>query len=57
MSYVFYMSCFGEIETTDGMSARNARAIAAYLRDHPVAYPLYIINVKQRKVDGAPAVQ
>jgi hypothetical protein len=46
VSYLFYMSCFGTVEQTDGMSRKNARAVAAYLRDHPVAYPLYIVNVK-----------
>jgi hypothetical protein len=45
-SIVVYMSCFGDVAFTDCMSRKDAQSITAYLRNHPVAYPLYIINVR-----------
>lgn len=44
--FLFYMSCFGEREVATFDTRRNARAVAAYLREHPVAYPLYLVAVR-----------
>lgn len=46
-SFVVYLSCFNTIERTEGwLSHNNALSIVAYLKNHPVAKPLYMVNVK-----------
>lgn len=46
---VVYISCFGEQEQTkDLLSRNNALSIVEYLKKHPIAKPLYLINVKMK---------
>lgn len=41
------MSCFGKQEQTEGLlSRKNALAIIEYLKKHPIAKPLYLVNIK-----------
>src|SRR4051812_26487450 len=51
---IYYASCYGEREVAVVGRHRDALAVAAYLRRHAVAYPLYIVRVRlHAPVEGA----